>query len=242
MLTALNLGDMVFDPRGYVFIKSLRAIAVVGFMECADAAAAAVIARDVVVHFSAESFVAIGPVENKAGIAALKQALPDLVRVHVVSDEIVEPIAIYADHEHVEVHRELVWAKYRFTQCLVLGTMELYFVSSIGGAPSTAHSLAHVIKFGRKGFGGRALPVFLKGLGQVMLPSVNPEAKKVSALRKELARYDVFAVGHTRVFPMGRVSEIEPAATFGKVPLVVSTLAGKKAGKKAGAAVAKSRQ
>jgi hypothetical protein len=31
---------------------------------------------------------------------------------------------------------------------------------------------------------------------------------------------------------MGRVSEIEPAATFGKVPLAVSTLTGKKASKK----------
>jgi hypothetical protein len=239
MLTALNLGDMVFDPRGFVFIKSLHAIAVVGLMECEDAVGACAVARDVVQLHQAESFICLGDISSRGHVSALKDALPPSVRIHLVSSKIEPTVRTYAEEEHIEVHQELVWAKYRFADALVPGTLELYFVSAIGGAPTKGRgraSTASVIKFGRSGIGARALPVFLKGLGQVLLPSVNPKAKKVSALRKELARYDAFAAGHTRVFPMGRVAEIEPAATFGKVPLAVSTMK-KKKGKSHGKAV-----
>jgi hypothetical protein len=235
MTNGLSLGDIVFDPARLLYVKSLRAIVCVGLLEFTEkkgvSARAAVV--DAIAQYEAESLIAIGPVHGKASVAALKQALPAAVRVHVVCSDADPDVMAYAEETDFEWHQELVWAKYRFAESLELGAIELYFVSAIGGAGDVGKpTVQHTLKVGKAGFGGMSLPIFLKGLGQVVLPSLNPQAKTMSILKRpELARYDALAAGHKRVFPMGRINEIAPAATFGKVPLSVSHLAGKQSKK-----------
>ncbi len=224
-MTGLSLGDIIFDPRRLVYIKSLNAVACLGmlgpsFPRTVRAAVAAC------AQYKAETLIAVGAVDSRAALDDLKHELPAYVKVHVVADDKDEALRVEAEKLGMEWHRELVWARYRFAERQELGTVELYFVSSIGGGPSGAET-TYSLKVGRAGFGGMHLAAFLRGMGHLVLPSMNSEAKKVSVLRKSLVRYDVIAAGHSRVFPMGKISEIEPITTFGTVPLTVSTLAKK---------------
>ncbi len=224
-MTGLSLGDIIFDPRRLIYIKSLNAVACLGvlgpsFPRAVRAAAAAC------VQYKAESLIAIGAVDGIEALDDLKHELPSQVKVHVVAEAKDEICGKMAEKLGMEWHRELVWARYRFAEKQELGNMELYFVLSIGGGPEGAEAV-YSLKVGRAGFGGMHLAAFLRGMGHMVLPSMNGEAKKISVLRKSLARYDVIAAGHSRVFPMGKISEIEPITTFGKVPLTVSTLSKK---------------
>jgi hypothetical protein len=174
-------------------------------------------------QYGAESLVCIGPVDGVEALDDLRHELPAGVRVHVVTEARDELSRGMAERLGMDWHRELVWARYRFVERQDMDSMELYFVSSIGGGTDGASS-TYALKVGRAGFGGMRLSTFLKGMGHLILPSMDDGARTVSVLRKSLSRYDVIAVGHSRVFPMGKISEIEPISSFGKVPLKVSSL------------------
>lgn len=234
MTGGLSLGDLVLDARLVVYIKSLRALACLSLFEAVEPGDYGALSQVLKAYedYRPESLVVMGPVPDAAGLMALKEHLPEGLKVHVVTDTRDEVLQALAEESGFEWHQELVWARYRFVERLETGAVELYFVSAIGGAGAPVESpRRYALKVGRPGFGGMKLPVFLKGMGQVILPSLNAKAKVNSIFSaKELARYEVLAAGHSRVFPLGRVADLKPATTLGTMPLAVSTL-GKKSAK-----------
>ena len=217
----VSIGDLVLDPRKFLYLKSLKVLICVGLFECFDIASQVEKLLEAVELHKAESLILIGPIEDKQSLMAFSEHFLDKIPVHIVSSTKNEDIIQTAESLAMEWHQELVWAKYRFVESLDLGTVEMYFVSAIGGFVSEEKTQSFALKVGKTGFGGRKLPVFLKGLGQMILPSLNDESTASTVFSDQLSRYDLFAIGHTRVFPLGRVSELEPAQSFGKIPYSV---------------------
>ena len=225
-MNSLVLGDIVFDPRRVIFVKSLKALVCAGLRESAQLSSIVESLIETLEHYKAESLIVTGCSLSSTVLEALREIQKKGVRVSLVSQKNADQAVQNAEALGFEVHQELVWGKYRFVEVLEHGAVELYFVSAIGG--SGEDELSYSVRVGRSGLGGIYLPVFLKGLGQVMLPSVNPACKRASVFRKSLSRYDVFAVGHHRVFPLGKVADLREVRTLGQIPLSPRTLGSKR--------------
>lgn len=214
-MVGLNLGDMVFDARRFIYVKSLRALVCSGFQGQFDPLLEG--AR----HYGAETVVMVGLDHSIKGIQALKSFSEHHLRVQLVSSQDDPDFRLQCERGAVDFNGELVWGRYRFSDALEPGKVELYFVSAIGRTIGGQH---FGVRVGQMGLGGRKLPVFLKGMGQVLLPSLNPQHRVASVFRKPLVRYDVFAVGHHRVFPLGKVADLKEVKFMGRIPLNTSTL------------------
>mgnify|MGYP000878688735 CR=1 FL=1 len=100
-----------------------------------------------------------------------------------------------------EVHQDLIWGRYRF-EC------------GINGIPIDSKFLCvsaeprYCIKFASGMLRTRTLGVFLRGFGQILIPSLDSKSDMKSVLRSSLARYDVFAVGHQKILPLGKVADL----------------------------------
>src|SRR5581483_11294336 len=114
---------------------------------------------------------------------------------------------LLAEAQGCEIHRELVWDRYRFVEFEEKlpdkQPLELHLTTITGASRESAH---YAIRVGRNPFSGMKLAVFLKGIGSLILPSLDPGAAAISVFQSALQRYDVFAVGYARVLPLGKVA------------------------------------
>ncbi|MBI3542592.1 MAG: hypothetical protein HY075_04885 [Deltaproteobacteria bacterium] len=121
-----------------------------------------------------------------------------------------------------EVHNELVWGRYRFVEREDRNNLEVQLLTICGGAH-------YSLRVGAGPFGGMKLPVFLKGFGRLTLPSVDPTATPTSVFRPGFERCDVFAVGHQRVLPLGKVCDLKSVKGIVRgLPISKATLAARR--------------
>ncbi len=114
----------------------------------------------------------------------------------------------------IEHHTELLWNQYRFTadqgidftpprNDMVEVTCASSFQLMLGTPIGTAHTL----------------PVFLKSPQKLFIPSFGDTGLAASIYQKEFMRFDVFAIGHARILPLGKVSDLHSDKNvFGKLP------------------------
>lgn len=224
MLNGLNLGDLILDARRFIFVKSLNALVCADFqMDSEDQGAVFIkTISDLKKSYGFETLVIIGGVFSAANCHVLGSILSTCLvpRLFVVTESQWPALASLG----AEVHHELVWGKYRFTESIEPGVVEKYFLSSIGTCGASLRRFT--VRVGKAGFGRMHLPVFLKGLGQLILPGLSDATKEESVFQKIFDRYDVFAAGHHKVFAMGKVGDLRPLRTaMGRIPLSVETLA-----------------
>lgn len=224
----LLLGDIIFDPRRVIFVRSLRTIVCLGLKECHSLDKIFLDLSECQQLYKADTFILIGVQLNSVLLLRIQALAQSGVRIQIVAKHLTDIMIKEAEDLGFEVHSELVWGKYRFAEAIEIGTMELYFLSAIGGTDHSDSDFA--VRVGRASLVGMKLPVFLKGLGHVILPQLDPHCKKRSVFRRSLARYDAFAVGHHRVFPLGKIADLKEVRSLGSIPLSRSTLGSKRAG------------
>ncbi len=231
-MSGLRLGDLILDSRRLAYIPSLRAVVCAGLPEALQVGIAGglrgVLERvdGALADYSPEFMIVLGSMNSTSASAnALGSAFAGMSRrwggktklVFVASKPDGEARAT-AEALGCEVHHELVWGHYRFVEAENLGNLEVQLLT-ISGSPHYA------VKVGNRPFGGMKLPVFLKGLGRLTLPSMAPNASLSSVFQPALDRFDIFAVGHQRVLPLGKVRDLKSLKGIARgLPISKATL------------------
>lgn len=235
-MSGLKLGDLILDPRRVVYIPSLRALVCAGLQDALGVGIAGglrgVIEKidSALVEYKPESFVVLGSLVSKSS-SVFESALTGMsrrwgkkVKLQLVSTKPDGDARALAEALGCEVHNELVWERYRFVEAHDDHGVELQLMT-VAGHPN------YCVKVGSRPFGGMKLAVFLKGFGRLTLPSTDPSASVTSVFKGGLERCDVFAVGHQRVLPMGKVGALKPHQGIVRgVPLAKSTLGTRRRG------------
>lgn len=226
-MSGLKLGDLILDPRRVVYIESLRAVVCSGLCDALGVGDASVLhgvvdrMDRVLQQFQPETLVMLGGLNDEEAVRAVARFWGDRHRIHLICNEASSELGSLAEALGCEVHRELVWGRYRFLEVEKAESLELKLLT-LAGAPH------YVVRVG--GVKGMKLAVFLKGVGRLWLPSLNPECQGVSLFPrriKDLDRYDAFAVGHQRVLPMGKVRALKAfRGVIGALPIAKTTFEG----------------
>lgn len=237
-MSGLKLGDLILDPRRVLYIPSLRAVVCTGLQEGLQVSIAdglrGVIERvdATLAEYKPEFFVVLGSLSSSSGVsyesalAGMARRWGRKTRIQLVSRDPDAEVRAMAEALGCEVHNELVWGKYRFVESEEPHALELQLLT-ISGSPH------YSIRVGNRPFGGMKLAVFLKGLGRLNLPSMNPQEAGASVFKQGLDRCDVFAVGHQRVLPMGKVGDLKPFKGIGRgLPISKATLGARRRGPK----------
>lgn len=251
-MSGLKLGDLILDPRRVVYIPSLRALVCAGLLDALGIGISGglrgVIERvdATLQEYKPEFFVILGSIPKSANSAtsfkdsgrspskgSYEAALTGIARrwgkrakIQLVATSPSHDARAVAEALNCEVHNELVWGRYRFVEKQNESNMELQLMT-IAGSPNYGIRVGNRTFAGP--FGGVKLAVYLKGLGRLTLPSMDPSAALVSVFKAELERCDVFAVGHQRVLPMGKVGELKPYKGIVRgVPISKITLGARK--------------
>ncbi|MBI3558285.1 MAG: hypothetical protein HY074_18615 [Deltaproteobacteria bacterium] len=238
-MSGLRLGDLILDSRRLAYIPSLRAVVCAGLPEALQVGIAGglrgVLERvdGALAEYNPEFLVVLGSM-NSASPTALGSAFAGMSRrwgkhakLMFVATTPDPDARATAEALGGEVHHELVWGHYRFVEAEDLGNLEVQLLT-ISGSPHYA------VKVGNRPFGGMKLPVFLKGLGRLTLPSMAPNASLSSVFQPALDRFDIFAVGHQRVLPLGKVRDIKPLKGIARgLPISKATLGARRRAPKA---------
>lgn len=231
----LKLGDIVFDSRRVIFLSSLQTVVCSGLSEALEFARSrrgfhknfhnlrsAIERFDcVLTDYEPQSVILLGPFLRPEIFLTIARRWGKNTKLHIVASNVLPEIRALAEKYGCEIHNELIWDKYRFVETEFTQNPQMPLIT-ISGHP---HYVIHV---GKGYFGGFDLSVFLKGLGHLMLPSFHVAAATNTIFRDSLERYDVFAVGHSRVFPLGKVADIKIyRSTAGALPITKTALAGK---------------
>lgn len=231
-MSGLQLGDCILDPECFIYVPSLQVIACSGiqhafsrstpweakhFFEKFEIA---------IGKYPTQSIIFLGSLQSTLGLRTLHERLGRKYKlIWISSKPSIEAVHV-AEGLGFEVHQQLAWDHFRFkeanpNQFQEQVQMSIFTVASIRGDHQPT------IKLGKNPFRNRRLPVFLKGHGRLLLPSVSPMAEPFSVLIPKFNSYDAFAAGHARVLPLGKVKEIRKTAGIsGRLPLKKKTLGG----------------
>ena len=227
-MTGLQLGEIVFDPAHFIYLPRLKALVCVGLLEGLRApgkqGAALVSTVDLMLkRYQPESLIAIGDLDLE--VAGILSRWRSRAKFIPVSSEANYDVVLKAEKLGLELHKELVWGGYRFKDTIE-AEPELPFLSVTGPPPG----MQYYVRLGRAPWKGFRLPVFLKGPGRLVLPSLNPNAKTALLLNspyRRQKRYDVFAIGHARILPLGKITDLGAAAGLnGRLPFNRDVLGG----------------
>jgi len=235
-MTSLQLGDIILDPRRVVYIPSLKALVCSDLREALGVGIAGGLRSvmekidTLIAEYQPESMILLGSLEPlkpaHESLSGLLRRWGKKVKIHFVASRPDPEAAAMAEALGGEIHKELLWGKYRFVYADPGPGLELNSMTIVG-RPN------YSIRVGRGKFGdtfsGMRLAVFMKGIGRLVLPSLNPHAAFESVFTAGLERCDVFAVGHQRVLPMGKVADLRPFKGIVKgVPIVKTTLSARR--------------
>jgi hypothetical protein len=224
----LKIGDAEIDSKKILYISSLNAVVVSqlasGFKlsHFDDFEKSLKPLIQFIETKSAESLIIIGAQMPIEFWKVLVGNLPKKISLQVVGNA--ETKKVYDKYKELlgflhefqgEYHEELLWGRYRF---LELGSnevqqndflgnfLEFQFQTIVGGV---GFGVSLGTGFFAKPFVGYELPVFLKGVGKILLASYSERTPLKSIKRKGLNRFDVFGVGHQRILPMGKVQDLK---------------------------------
>lgn len=209
-MSGIKLGDYTLDCERVLYLHSLRACVVSDLGEAAAQQSVEDLQKKFEVwreRYQPEILIILGEMRSadfKLGSpvrALLRAWTTTQTRLIWVCPQIPKDCIETLDSLHCEVHQELIWGRYRFGFDLEDATTDNGFLT-ITARPHFS------VKFASRILSSRFLSVFLKGQGHIVLPSLGPKISRKSVLRSSLARYDVFAVGHQRVLPLGKVADL----------------------------------
>ena len=228
-MSGLKLGDLILDPRRMVYIPSLRAVACTGLHEALHIGIGGglrgVLERvDAILNeYTPDALMILGGLRKGAPIEGIARRWGKTTKILLVTKDSDSDLRERAESLGCEVHNEVVWGKYRFAEREDKASPPEIQMMSIVGEPH------YVVKVGNSPFGGMKFAVFLKTSGRLVLPSINPASPNGSAksvFTPELERYDIFAVGHQRVLPLGKVADVKLQHKIARgIPFTKSTLA-----------------
>jgi hypothetical protein len=184
-----------------------------------------------IAEYQPESLIVLGALEHGVGesaLAGMSRRWGKNAKLQLVCSSPDVEARAFAEALGSEVHNELIWGRYRFRDHDEDGALDLKLISIVG-QPN------YSIKVGRGKLGdtftGMKLAVYLKGLGKLVLPSVSPKASSDVVFQAGLERCDVFAVGHQRVLPLGKVCDLKPLqGKIRSVPIIKTSLGARKRG------------
>lgn len=236
-MSGLKLGDLILDPRRVVYIPSLRVVACADLHDglCVGIAGGlrGVIERlDATLNeYKPDHLIILGSLGSKSSssasyestLAGMARRWGKRARIQLVAAMPDVDARGVAEALGCEVHHELVWGRYRFVEHEEADQALELKLTTIAGGPH------YSVRVGNRPFGGTKLAVFLKGLGKLTLPSVNPAASSTTVFKSGLERYDVFAVGHQRILPMGKVGDLKSFKGIGRgLPISKATLSSRR--------------
>lgn len=239
VMSGLKLGDFVLDARRVLYLPSIKALVCSGLHEALRVPIAAglrgVLERvdEVFEEYTPEHFIVLGTL-NPATAASSEAVLRGVSRrwgkrakIQFVVQDPDNDARELAEALGCEVYNELVWDRYRFVEKEDRNNLELQLLTIVGGP-------YYGVRVGNRPFGGMKLPVFLKGLGRLTLPSMDENSPMISVFQPSLERCDVFAVGHQRVLPLGKVGDLKPFKGIVRgLPISKAALGAKKRAPKA---------
>lgn len=204
------LGDLSFDPRKVLFIHSLKTLVVSDLREALEFSKPAELTKMVesfdlaVEDFKPKSLVIIDSLKSPVGIQGIVKKWGKNAEIHFVASNPSEEALLLAESLHCILHQEFAWNQYRFT-----GSSEATEVHL--GMTAIVNNPLCGIRLGNGVLNSHMTPVFLRGLGQIILPSFMKNKIQHSVFKPslKLERYDVFAIGHKRVLPMGKVRDLK---------------------------------
>jgi len=233
-MSELRLGELVFDSGHFLFLPRLKALVCASLFEglrskrAGNAPTKLMNKIDATLKkYQPEFLVTIGNLDS-----CLPEALTHLrnrAKIIPISSQINTDTAQRAEALGLEIHKELVWGGFCFKENSTPHVPEdpnLPFIA-ITGPPSGTQ---YLVRLGKTPWSGYRLPVFLKGPGQVVLPSLNASAKSALLLNSPYhkhKKYDVFAIGHARILPLGKITDLGEAADIGgRLPFSRDVLGG----------------
>jgi hypothetical protein len=209
-MTPLQLGDYVLDPAKFLYIPKLRALVCSGLQhallshpETKRLAFLEAFWRSVQ-RYPASSIVSIGALQGTSGLRLLRERFGSSHKLICVSALADKPIIDEIERLGIEFHKQLVWSDFRFKEAnpKQLGEkvqMNVFTIASMQADHQPTISAFHLP------FMLENAPVFLKGHGRLLLPSVSPNARAFSVLSPLFHSYDTFAVHRRSVLPLGKV-------------------------------------
>lgn len=244
-MSGLKIGDLVLDPRGLVFLPSQKVLVCFGLKQALSIKNSK-IGKGVVErvdyaikHHQPETLIILGPLEDELGLALISKRFGSKVRIVLVAANPSKDACAVAEALKFEVHQELVWDRYRFIERFEnpvfvdsddMQALDFQFLTIAGGAD-------YYVRIGKAAydplgiFTGEKLHVFLRGLGRLKIPSLDPDHGLTSVFSVAddpfFDRYDVFAMGHSRILPLGKVTEIKKIALLDTIPVTKKALSGK---------------
>lgn len=233
----MKLGDLMLDPRGVVFIPSLRALVCSEFKQALVSKNSRYV-REISGYmdhairvYAPETVIVLGPMEDEAALSAIARRWGAAVRFVFVSAKPAPDACAVAEALKFEVHHELAWDKYRFLEKFdqppfldpnEVQTLDFQFLTIAGGGD-------YFVRIGKVPFdplgifSGIKLSVFLKGFGRFKLPTLDPGKTLTSVFAVDddpfFDRYDVFAMGHSRILPLGKVTNLRGHVSLDALPI-----------------------
>lgn len=223
----LKLGDLILDPRRVVYIPSLKAVVCAGLHEAlsigiADGLRGVLERVDAVLEeYAPESLIIVGHFTEQSALTGITRRWGKRAKIHLIANDPSVEARGLAEALGCEVHHELIWGRYRFVEAEDSNAFEAQLTTMLG-KPN------YSVKVGNP-LGGMKLPVFLKGIGKIYLPSLDPSTSGTSVFSENVGRFDVFAVGHQRMLPMGKVADLKSAKEIVRgLPVAKATLGARK--------------
>lgn len=231
-MNGLQLGDCILDSECFIYIPSLEVVACSGIQhafECLTPWESKRFFSDfakALERYPTQTVIFIGALQSQLGLQSIHQKLSPRYKLIWISSKPNLEALHTAEALGFEVHQQLIWNHFRFkeanpSQFQEQVQMSIFTISSIRADQRAT------IKLGRHPLKNHQLPVFLKGHGRLLLPSISPIAESFSVLIPKFNSYDAFAAGHARVLPLGKIKEIRKTAGISKrLPLKKKALGG----------------
>lgn len=236
-MSGLKIGDITLDPRGLIYIPSIKAIVCSGLKDALYLQQAKTVRKitaeidSAIERYMPENMIILGSLKDEKSLSAIAKKWSKTLRILLISNQISKEAKAVCEALKMETHSELIWDRYRFVekfenppfvdssdiqaidfQFMTIAGGSHYFVR-IGQAPYDLLGL----------FSGEKLRVFLRGMGRLKLPSLNPTDNETSIFMVSddpfFARYDVFALGHSRILPLGKVADAKKFVTLNTLPV-----------------------
>lgn len=236
-MSGMKLGDLMLDPRGVVYIPSLRALVCSGLKQAVASKNPRYVREiggrmdHVIRKHAPETVLVLGSMEDESGLSAIARRWGALARFVFVSARPAVDARAVAEALKFEVHHELAWDKYRFLEKFEkppfldpndVQALDFQFLTIAGDG-------AYFVRIGKVPFdplglfSGIKLNVFLKGLGRFKLPPLDPGKTLTSVFAADddpfFDRYDVFAMGHSRILPLGKVTDLRGHVSLDALPI-----------------------
>jgi hypothetical protein len=229
-MNGLKIGDMILDPSGLIYLSDINAVVGSGLTQSYSLNSAL---RDEILlkiqkaikKYEPKFFIILDSPKNPKSLEEVYKNFVSKLELIFVSNNLTESLKKTFDEHKIEFHEELIWDQYCFVENTKNSEFSLFTISGDSN---------YYIKVGRNNFDpfgmftGEKLKVFIRGGGRLKIPSLNPNLSLSSVLVLSddmfFNRCDVFAIGHSRVLPLGKISEIKKVALLDTIPTAKKVL------------------